>query len=147
MSKMLSFLAAIVVACTVSGVVLADDAQQPAAAAAPAAAATAATVQKSKVSTIVGKVLSVDATASQIVVKGEESKKAEGTAFDVTAKTNIKKAGKDIALSDIVAGDRVIVGFVKNDTKRTALSIKVRPPSKKAAEPAAPATPAAPAAQ
>src|ERR1035437_2819609 len=104
MSKKLSIIAAVVCALAFTGTVFAEETQQPAA---PTAAATTPAKQ-TKTSIRTGEVVSVDAAANQLVLKSSEEK-AENTAFDVTAKTNIRKAKKEIALSDIVAGDKVIV--------------------------------------
>ena len=139
---MLSILSAMVCMFAFTGTVLADD---TAPAVAPAATETtqAAPVKHTKTSIISGAVVSVDATAKQIVVKNSEGKMADLT-FDVSDQTNIKKAGKDIALSDIAAGDKVMVAFKHKDDKRMATSIKVRVPkaAKTDAPAVAPATPA-----
>jgi len=103
----------------IRGAVLADD--QPAAAAAPAA--TAAPAKHVKTSIISGTVVSVDAAAKQIVVKNSEGK-MDNVTFDVNDNANIRKTGKTITLSDIAAGDKVMVAFKHKDDKRTATSIK-----------------------
>lgn len=139
MSKMLSIFAAVVVAFAVSGTVFADDAQKSAAPAVPAAAAAPAKAPAAKTFIRNGQVVSVDATANQLVLKGRKA----DTVFVVTAKTNIMKSGKEISLSDIVAGDRVTVAYRNKDDKSVATSIKVQVP--KAAAPATPVAPAAPA--
>ena len=140
MFKKLSILAAVACALAFAGTVFADDAMP--AAAAPAATPAAMPAQHTKTSIISGAVVSVDATAKQIVVKNSEGKMAIVT-FDVSDKTNIRKMGKDITLSDIVAGDKVMVAFKHKDDKRIATAIRVKAP--KASE--MPATTTAPAAK
>lgn len=142
MAKLLSILAAAVCAFTLTGTVLADDATPSAASAAATTQAAPAKKEHPKTSIVSGAVVSVDATAKQIVVKNSEGKMAEIT-FDVKDHTNIRKSGKEIALSDIAAGDKVMVAFIHKDDKRIATSIKVKAP--KAAKTEAPAAPAEPA--
>jgi len=154
MSKKFSVITAVICAFVFAAVAIAEDAQ-PAATAAPAIAAPAATPATTpakppvKTSVTLGDVVSVDATANQIVVKTEG--KGQNITFDVTAKTNIRKAGKEAALSEIAAGDNVIVAFKKKDDKRTATSNRVRNPKvsmpASTPVPAAPSTPAAPVGQ
>ena len=132
MFRKLSILATVVCALAFAGTVFGDDAI-PAAVTAPA--------QHSKTSLISGAVVSVDAAAKQIVVKNSEGKMNDVT-FDVSDKANIKKAGKDAALSDIAAGDKVMVAFRHKDDKRIATSIKVKAPKAAPATTEAPAAPA-----
>jgi hypothetical protein len=143
MFKKLSICVTVLCAFAFTGTVFADDqavTPPPAAAQATPAATPAAPAKHSKTSIISGAVVSVDATAKQIVVKGSEGK-MDSITFDVSDDANIRKAGKEIALTDIAAGDRVMVAFKHKDDKRVATSIKVRTP--KPAAPAAPATPEA----
>jgi hypothetical protein len=136
MSKMLSFMVAVVCVCAsaFAGTVLADD-TAPAVTPAATATAEAAPGKHTKTSLIAGAVVSIDATAKQIVVKNSEGK-MDNVTFDVGDKANIRKAGKDIALSDIVVGDKVMVAFKHKDDKRIATSIKVRAPKAASATPA-----------
>ena len=140
MTKFFSIFASVVCAFAFAGTVLADDAVTPAVPASAATTQMAQPKQMSRTSINTGEVVSVDATANQIVIKSSEGKMAANT-FDVTDKTNIRKAGKEIKLSDIVAGDKVIVAFKKKDDKRIATAIRVKAP--KASE--MPATTTAPA--
>jgi Cu/Ag efflux protein CusF len=133
MSKIISIFAAVVCAFAFTGTVLAEDA---APAVTPAAATQAAPAKHAKTSIVSGAVVSIDATAKQLVVKNSEGKMADVT-FDVNENTNIRKAGKDITLSDIAAGDKVMVAFKHKDDKRIATSIKVRTPKAAAATPPA----------
>jgi len=134
MTKLLSFIAAVVCAFAFTGTVIADDAAPAAAPAAPAAQMAPAKQTKTSIRT--GEVVSVDVAANQLVVKSSEAKQ-ESVTFNVTPKTNIKKAGKVIALSDIVSGDKVIVAYKHKDNNRIATAIKVKAP--KAAPAATPA--------
>ena len=135
MTKIMSYVAAVICAFAFTATVLADEA-------APAATAPAATTQAKHTKTALmgGAVVSVDAAAKQFVVKSSEGK-MDNVIFDVNDGANIRKAGKDIALTDLAAGDKVMVAFKHKGDKRIATSIRVRAPK------AAPAAPAAPAAQ
>ena len=146
MSKILNIFAAVSFVFAITGTVLADEVQTPAPTAAavvtttvtvtaPAPAKAPAAV--SKTSILSGVVVSTDATANQVVVKG----KTKNTIFDVNAKTNITKAKKEITLSDLAAGDNVIVAYKIKDGKKIATAIKVKAPiaapKKEEAKPAA----------
>lgn len=133
MFKKLSILTAAACVFAFAGTVLADDMT-----ATPAATTTRTAPAKPhmKTSLISGAVVSVDVAAKQLVVKNSEGK-MDNVTFDVSDHANIRKMGKEIALTDIAAGDKVMVAFIHKDDKRIATSIKVRAPK------AAPATPAA----
>jgi ribosomal protein S1 len=141
---MLTLFAAVVCVFAVTGKVLAEEAQKPAEPAVAASPKKAPAVEK-KTSIFTGEVVSIDSTANQIVVKSKG--KPEGVTFGVTERTNIRKAKKEAALTDIVAGDKVIVAYRTKDDKKIATAIKVKAPkaAKEEAKPAAPAVPAAPA--
>jgi len=139
MFKKLSILATIACAFAFTGTVLADE---TAPAAAPSVAAgQSVPAMHTKTSIIGGTVVSVNAAAKQLVVKNSEGKMDDVT-FDVGDKANIRKMGKEITLSDIVAGDKVMVAFKHKDDKRIATSIRVRAPKPAAEAPTVPATPA-----
>ena len=138
MTKFFSIFASVVCAFAFAGTVFADEMAAPAA---PAAAQTVTAKPMMKTSINTGEVVSVNATANQIDVKSSEGKMATNT-FDVTDKTNIRKAGKEIKLSDIMSGDKVIIAFKHKDDKRIATAIRVKAP-KAAAMPAATMAPAA----
>ena len=128
----------IVFVMSVGGLLFAEDAPQKKQAPTPAATTEKAPVVKTKTLLLDGEVISVDATAKQIVVKREKG----NATLDVTDKTNITKGKKDITLSEIVAGDKVLVAFKKEGDKRRATTIKVKVPKtasnaeKKEAKPA-----------
>jgi Cu/Ag efflux protein CusF len=113
---------------SVGGLLFAEAAPQEkqAATPAPAAAAEKAPVAKKKTSLMDGEVASVDAAAKQIVLKREKG----NITIDVTDQTNITKAKKEITISDIAAGDKVIVAYEKDGDKRKATTIKVKVPKK-----------------
>jgi hypothetical protein len=142
MSKKVSIIAALVCALAFTGTVLAEEAATQAPDATAAATPMAPAKQQVKTSIRTGEVVSVDVTGNSLVVKNSEGKEAN-TAFDVTAKTNIRKAGKEIALSDIVAGDKVIVAYKHKDDKRIATAIKVKAPKAVQSETTPAAAPAA----
>lgn len=137
------------------GTLVIAEEQKPAQPATPAKSATPATpaapakplapVKKAVTPTLVGEVVSVDATASQIVIK--DAKDITQT-VSVDAKAKLTKAGKAIQLSEIAAGNKVVVGYKTEADKKIAISIKVvvpKPAKHAATKPAAPAKPATPA--
>ena len=109
---------------SLGGLLLAEGAPQDKQATTPAAATEKAPVVRVKTSLLDGEVASVDSAAKRIVIK-----KGKGNiTIDVTDKTNITKAKKDITIADIAAGDKVIVAFKKEGDKRRATTIKVKVP-------------------
>jgi len=130
MVKKLSVIAAVVCAFAFIGTVSADPVTTVAAGPDQTMAAQHG---KRSVSVCQGNVVSVNATASQITVQSTTGK-METLAFDVSAATNIRKAGKAIVLTDITSSDKVIVAYKAVGTKNTATAIRV-----KTALPAAPA--------
>ena len=100
----------------------------------PAAAAPTAKVKAEKPAAMHarGEVVSVDAVANTLTVKG---KKADET-FTVAATAKIKKGKTEIKLGDILAGDKVSVTYLKDSGVMTASAVKVMP-AKAASAPAA----------
>lgn len=117
----------------------------PATPAAPAMKAPAAKPAKSTIDMVRGEVVSVDATANTITIK---TKSGKSDTLNVDEKTKIEKAKKEIALSEVSAGDKVMIAFKVVDSKKIVKTIKISSKSgaKKAAAPATPAAPVAPAA-
>jgi len=78
------------------------------------------------------------AGADTLVVAGKAKggKDTEWT-FAVDPKTKIRKAGKDITATDLVAGDAVHVRYHEHDGKQVADSVMVRTAKKAAAAPKA----------
>jgi acid phosphatase class B len=115
---------------------------------APAAAATT-TTKTTKTTTVKakapaemktrGEVVSVDAVANTLTLKG---KKADVT-YAVAATAKISSGKKEVKLADITAGSKVGVTYMKDGATMTASAIKVMPAMKKVAK--APAPAAAPA--
>jgi hypothetical protein len=101
-------------------------AEKPAPAPAPAKAAPEkpavkpAAVKKMGAKKITGMVVSVDAVANTIVVKG---KKAEMT-FEVGATTKIMIAGKEAKLADLNKDTKVTVAYKMEGKKKLAIFIK-----------------------
>ena len=87
-----------------------------------------------KMVTVAGKVVSADAVANTVVVSSMKNKKEVDETVVVDAKTKIKKAQKEIAISDIAAGDKVIARCVVVDGKNVAKSITVKVPAMKKVE-------------
>ena len=85
-----------------------------------------------------GEVVSVDAVANTLTVKG---KKADVT-FAVSATAKITSGKKEVKLADITAGSKVAVSYTKEGTTMTASSIKVMPAKAVKAAKAAKAAPA-----
>jgi len=90
-----------------------------------------------------GEVVSVDAVANTLTVKG---KKADVT-FAVSATAKITSGKKEVKLADITAGSKVAVTYMKDGATMTASAIKVLPAkaakaakASKAEKAAAPAT-------
>ena len=103
----------------------------PAATTAAAAPAPKAKVEKPAGMHARGEVVSVDAVANTLTVKG---KKADET-FTVAATAKIKKGKTEIKLGDIMAGDKVSVTYTKAAGAMTASAVRVMP-AKAAATPA-----------
>jgi hypothetical protein len=66
------------------------------------------------------------ASADTIVVAGKEKGKETEWTFAVDPKTTVKKGGKELAASDLKAGDPVQVRYVEEGGKQVAQSITVR---------------------
>lgn len=109
----------------------ATTAAAPAAKPAAAAPATKAKAEKPATLRARGEVVSVDAVANTLTVKG---KKADET-FAVAATAKIKKGKTEIKLGDIAAGDKVSVSYTKDGGAMTATAVRVAP-AKAAAVPA-----------
>lgn len=83
-----------------------------------------------------GRVVSVDAVKGEVVVSVFSSKEKKNIDETVTTdeKTSIAKAGKKIAIADVVSGEKVSVSYSVAADKKVAKSITVLvPPIKKAA--------------
>ncbi len=114
----------------------AESAAAPAAAAPAAAtkAAPAAAPKAAKAKSFSGMVVSTDAIANTIVVKGA---KAEET-FSLAATAKISQGKKEVKLGDIAKDEKVTVKYMEDAGVKTASDIKVSAASKKKeAKPAA----------
>ena len=103
-------------------------------AAAPAAKEAAAPAMKMARHQVTGDVVSVDAAANTVVVKG---KKGDVTVM-VNDKTKIMSGKEKKTLADVKAGEKALVLYTEADGKNTAAHIEINPaPAVK--KPAAPA--------
>jgi len=91
---------------------------------ADASTATKPAEKKMAVKTANGTVKS--ASADSVVVSGKDKGKDVEWTFSLTDKTQIKKAGKDVAAKDLAAGDGVNVRYMEHDGKSVASAINVR---------------------
>jgi hypothetical protein len=91
---------------------------------ADAPAATKPVEKKMPVKTATGTVKSV--TADSVVVAGKDKGKDVEWTFSVNAKTQIKKAGKDVTAKDLAVGDAVNVRYMDHEGKSVASAINVR---------------------
>lgn len=141
---------AVVAALSLSASVFAADAAAPAAApAAPAAkvekAAPAAKAEKAapaaKAKTFSGTVVSSDAIANTLVVKGS---KGEET-FSIAPTAKITQGKKDVKIADVVKDEKVTVKYSEEAGAKTASAVKVSAAAAK--KEAKTSTAAAPAAQ
>lgn len=112
-----------------------------------AAAGLVSAAEKARVKQITGEVVTVDAAAKTLTVKG---KKAEAV-VTTDDKTVVKLGKEKKPLSDVKIGDTVTVKYTEAGGKAVAKSIEIKPAKaaakagKKAAEPAKPAEAAKPA--
>jgi hypothetical protein len=83
-----------------------------------------------------GTVKTTGADSLVVAGKAKGGKDTEWT-FAVDPKTKIRKAGKDITATDLVAGDAVHVRYHEHDGKQVADSVMVRTAKKAAAAPKA----------
>ena len=78
-----------------------------------------------------GEVVSVDAVANTLTIKGHKG----DVTFAVAATAKITSGKKEVKLADIAVGSKVAVTYTKDGATMTASAIKVVP-AKKAAAPA-----------
>lgn len=110
-----------------------------------AVAGSAGAAEKVKIKQYTGEVVTIDATAKSLTVKG---KKAE-IVFTADEKTTVKVGKEKKSLTDVKIGDKVVVKYSEVDGKNLVRSIEVKPEKteKKGPESAKPAEPAKPAAK
>ena len=117
MKRSIALVLALVLAFVLSGVVFAAETAAPSK---PAAATKTETQKPAPEKIFKGKVVSVDAIANTIVVKGN---KAEGTfQVDPAAKIVINK--KEAKLADIKKDQKVAVTYKEEGGKKVAVKIK-----------------------
>jgi DUF4097 and DUF4098 domain-containing protein YvlB len=89
-----------------------------------------ASAKKASTKTATGTVKS--AAPDNIVVAGKDKGKDAEWTFAVDPKTKIRKGGKDIAATDLAAGDPVLVRYHEMGGKNVAESVMVRAAKKPA---------------
>jgi hypothetical protein len=125
MFKKLNILATVVFAFAFAGTLLAVQTEPVAA---PQGTGRVTPDIHPKTSIFLGEVVSVNASAKQLIAKSLTVKegKADNVTFEIADKANIRKMGKEITLSDIATGDNLIIGYGQADNKKIATSIKIR---------------------
>jgi len=87
-----------------------------------------------------GEIVSIDATASQIVATSGKGEESENITIDVNAETKIIKTGKTITFADLVVGDKVKVRL-SSDNKTAGSIIVMREKTETYSAPSASPTP------
>jgi len=103
-----------------------ETAGNPAAASEKKAPAKKAKKKKAAAKSLSGTVVSIDAEAKTIVLTVKKKKVESQETVSLDENTKIKKAKNDIALADIVAGDKVNVRYTVKDGAKVAKSVTVR---------------------
>ena len=135
MKKTIAFVLALTALFAFTSLTFAADKKETAApATATATKAAAAPAVKPARHQVTGNVVSVDAAANTVVVKG---KKGDVTVM-VNDKTKIMSGKEKKTLADIKAGDKVMAKYTEADGKNTAVQIEIRPATT-VKQPAAPA--------